>query len=105
MDNINKDIEAYKFSETAREKPYFKEGIREFLKNKLYDPFSFGFQNLTDRGIYKIHGWVFDFRPLLKKFVYKSSVYGLQEGFFINKGNLRKVIRGRIYYIREIPKE
>jgi len=98
---INNKIFAYKFSNTAREKPIFKETIKDFLNKIMNDQFRFGYHNLKDSGRYKLLGWSFDFSPHLKKYVYKDSG-GIHEGYFLNKTNCRKMAYGKIQYIKEI---
>jgi len=100
--DINENITHYKFSECATENPPIIKGtIENFLKEKLENSFSFGYWNLRQNGIFKLSGWVFDFRSYLKHYVFKSS-WGIEEGYFLNKTNLRKSVRGRIIYIKEI---
>ena len=57
--------------------------------------------NLLNRGIYKRMGFIYDFKDILKKYVYKTN-FGIYEGFAPNKTLLRKNIHTRIYYILEI---
>ncbi len=100
--DINENIPFWKFSECASQYPPKIEGtIENFLKKVMLNPFAFGFHNLKELGIYKIHGWAFDFSGYLKRYVYKTSC-GIQEGYFLNKSNIRKIAGTRIIYIKEI---
>lgn len=102
MENeINKNVICWKFSETAKEKPLIKGNIKDFLNKVMFNPFMFGYYNLNKSGIYRLLGYAFDFRPYLKEYVYKTN-YGIQEGYFLNKENVRKNTHTHIAYILEI---
>jgi len=102
MTDINENIRHYKFSECAKDKaPILKGTIEDFLKKIMYNPISFGFNNLKETGFYLLEGWKFDFKPYLKKYVYKT-IWGINEGYFINKTNCRKVAGTEVIYIKEI---
>ena len=103
---INKDIKInelpiYKFTTTDAKKPNYPEKARDFLKNRYNKNFMFGIDNLKQYGIYKIMGWIIDFKPILKKFIVKQDNY-LYECYAFNKTDLRNSIFGKIEYIREI---
>ena len=91
----------YKFTTTNAEKPIYKESAREFLKSKYNKSFMFGIDNLKQYGVYKIMGWIIDFKPILKKFIIKQDNY-LYECYAFNKTDLRNSIFGRIEYIKEL---
>jgi hypothetical protein len=66
---------------------------------------SYGISNydLISHGYYKLMGYLYDFKPYLKRFIYKQ--YGSwQEAYAPNKTTLRKVIYGRIDEIIELKK-
>jgi len=92
--------DAWKFSETATDKPELPE-VKEFLKSKYDNAFAFGTDNLCRSGIFRLLGWAFDFRPWLRRFIYKQ--YGSwSEIYAPNKTAIRKVVYGRIDLIQEI---
>ena len=98
-----KKVNAWVFSETAEEKPKLKgKSEEDFLINLYSNKFNFGFMNLKETGIYRLMGWAFDFKPFLKKYVYKTRAYGLEEGYFLNKSDLRRLTGSRVLYIKEI---
>ncbi len=100
--DINENIPCWKFSECATDTPpKIKGTIENFLKKKLFNPFEFGHYNLRNTGIYRLSGWAFDFRGYLKEYVFKTN-YSIEEGYFINKTNIRKVVCTRVLWIREI---
>lgn len=98
---------AYKFSNTALEtQPNILKlngndiSPEEFLKLKYGGGIAFGIDNLLKSGVYRIHGWKFDFRPYLHRYVYCQ--YGTwTEAWAPNKTALRKVIIGKIDEIIE----
>jgi len=99
LNNVN----AWIFSETAKEKPKIKGKSPEYFLINLYEnPFNFGYMNVKQTGIYRLLGWAFDFRPFLRKYVYKTYAYGLEEGYFLNKTSLRKNAGSKVLYIKEI---
>jgi hypothetical protein len=72
----------------------------EFLK-KAYVRFYTNNDNLIKYGRYKSLGYIFDFRPLLKKYLFKQ--YGnWTEAYAPNKSALRKAIYGKIDKIIEL---
>lgn len=72
----------------------------EFLK-RAYVRFYTNNENLIRFGYYKERGYKYDFKPYLKKYLYKQ--YGdWTEAFAPNKSLLRQVIGGRIDKIIEI---
>ena len=46
--------------------------IKDWLESKYKSSCAFGIDNLTN-GVYKLGGWCFDFRPYMKKYIYKSE--------------------------------
>lgn len=71
-----------------------------FLKD-AYIRFYTNNNNLINYGYYKSMGYKYDFKPYLKKYLYKQ--YGnWQEAFAPNKTLLRQVIYGRIDKIVEL---
>ena len=93
-------VSAWKFSETAKDKPELPDA-KEFIKDKYSNAFAFGTNNLCRSGIFKLAGWAFDFRPLLRRFVYKQYNQW-SEIYAPNKTTVRKVVYGRITKIQEI---
>lgn len=76
------------------------ENPKGFLK-QAYVRFYTNNNNLISYGYYKLMGYMYDFRPYLKKYVYKQ--YGdWIEVYAPNKTLLRQVIVGRIDKIVEI---
>lgn len=97
-----KRVYAFKFSETAKEKPILEaETVEEFLKKNYLSRYSFGNDNLRRFGVYKEKGWEFDFKPFLKKYLVKQYD-SWQEYYAPNKTLLRKTISGAITKIVEI---
>ncbi len=73
---------------------------KSFLE-RAYQRFYTNNDNLLRYGHYKLMGYRYDFKPFLKKFLYKQ--YGeWREVFAPNKTILRKVIYGKIDKIIEI---
>lgn len=72
----------------------------EFLKEKYQRGCIFGLDNLHHRGVYRLSGWEFNFRPFLKRFVVKQ--YGSwHECYAPNKTALRNSTYGAIEKIVE----
>jgi hypothetical protein len=95
-------INIFKFSATATETPTKTiDNPIDFLKSKYTKGYIFGLDNLQRQGIYKLMGWAYDFRPLLKKYIVKQYG-GWQEYYAPNKTLLRQTIYGRIDKIVEI---
>ena len=72
----------------------------DFL-DKAYTRFYTNNQNLIRYGYYKLMGYMYDFRPYLKKYVYKQYDSWF-EAYAPNKTKLRSVIFGKIDKIIEI---
>jgi len=73
----------------------------EFVKNKFSGGYQFGKDNLLRYGTYKLLGYAYNFKPLLKKYLYKQ--YGQwTEAYAPNKTLLRKSVYGRIDKIIEL---
>ena len=98
-------MDAFPFSETATEqKPNIFDRCataREFLECKYDRGLVFGLDSLRSTGFYKLLGWAFDFRPYMKKYVYKQYDQW-HEAYAPNKTLLRRSISGRIQRIVEI---
>lgn len=76
------------------------ENPKAFLK-KAYQRFFTNNDNLIRYGYYKLMGYQYDFKPYLKKYLYKQ--YGdWREVYAPNKTLLRQAIGGRIDKIIEI---
>jgi hypothetical protein len=72
----------------------------DFL-NKAYTRFYTNNDNLLRYGVYKLMGYVYDFKPFLKKYLYKQ--YGSwNEAYAPNKTKLRQVVYGKITQIIEL---
>lgn len=75
---------------------------KEFLK-RAYVRFYTNNDNLVRFGYYRLMGYQYDFKPYLKKYLYKQ--YGdWREAYAPNKTLLRQVIGGRIEQIIELNK-
>ena len=99
------DLQIYKFTNTNSKKPEFnKITAREFLKSKYNKNFCFGIENLKQYGVYKIMGWIIDFKPVMKKFIVKQYD-SLFEAYAYNKTDLRNSIFGKINYTQKIKIE
>jgi hypothetical protein len=86
------DVFAYKFSPTAtKEKPLLgNASIGEFLRMKFDKGCHFGTDELLRSGHYKFHGWSFDFRPFLSKYLYNVvNSRQWQEVYAPNKRGVR----------------
>jgi len=97
-------MESYKFSNTAvKNRPDILNGKTEieFLKTKYQRGCFFGLDNLHRIGGYKIHGWYFNFKPFLQKFIVKQYD-SWQEYYAPNKTLLRNSIYGKIQQIVKI---
>lgn len=96
-------IPHYKFTDTDAKPLLITEDYAPdfFLKRVLNSPFNFGANNIMSHGVYKEKGWAYNLRAYLKKYVYKQHGQWY-ESYAINKGNLRKLVRGRIHKIIEI---
>lgn len=76
------------------------ENPKDFLK-KAYVRFFTNNDNLLRFGVYKLLGYSYNFKPLLKKYLYKQ--YGQwNEAYAPNKTLLRQVTYGRIDKIIEL---
>ena len=62
---------------------------------------SFSLNNLTREGCYRCMGWLYDYRPYLKKYLYKQYDRW-QEAYAPTRSHLRKVTYGRIEKIIEL---
>jgi len=72
----------------------------DFL-NEAYTRFYTNNENLINHGYYKSLGYIYDFKPYLKKYLYKQ--YGSwYEAYAPNKTKLRSVIFGKIDRIIEL---
>ena len=72
----------------------------DFL-DKAYTRFYTNNENLVNYGYYKLMGYKYDFKPYLKKYLYKQ--YGSwREAYAPNKTKLRGVVFGKIDRIIEL---
>lgn len=72
----------------------------DFL-DKAYIRYYTNNQNLISYGYYKLMGYKYDFKPYLKKYLYKQYD-SWREAYAPNKTSLRRVIHGKIDKIVEI---
>lgn len=73
---------------------------KDFLK-RAYVRFYSNNNNLIRYGVYRLMGYEYNFKPYLKKYLYKQ--YGnWHEAYAPNKTTLRAVIGGRIDKIMEL---
>jgi|GEM_PF-2603340 len=70
----------------------------KYIKDKMENGSSFGIDNLTQYGIYKLQGYAYDCKHFLKRYVYKQHG-SWSEAYALNKNNLKK---HRGYNIAEI---
>jgi hypothetical protein len=101
MKNLIQTVVGYPFVSHVpqNERPTISDA-KAFLK-KAYVRFYTNNDNLIRFGYYKVMGYKYDFKPFLKKYLYKQ--YGQwNEAFAPNKTLLRSVIGGRIDKIIEI---
>ncbi len=94
-------LSSYQFSSDAPQ-PDILEGKTpmEFLRSKYTRGCIFGLDHLKSRGVYRLRGWEFNFRPYMKRFVVRQ--YGTwQEYYAPNKTALRNSIYGEIQKIVE----
>jgi hypothetical protein len=64
--------------------------VQQFLASKFSGGYCFGVHELTREGIYKEMGYVYDFRPFLKKFLVNDHDH-LYAAYAPNRTMLRKV--------------
>lgn len=89
------NIAYYKFSDTALPEPHKEllENTKGFLNDLLSNKYHFGAIEVSKTGIYKYMGWKYDFRPMLKRYVF--NCYGSwSDGYALNRKNLRKLNSG-----------
>lgn len=79
------------------------ENPKDFL-NRAYIKGFTNNDNLLSYGVYKLMGYRYDFKPLLKKYVYKQYD-DWTEVYAPNKTKLRQVVGGKIDMILEIPQK
>ena len=97
------DIKANKFSTTATlQYPILKGSVKEFLHAKYDNSCSFGIDNLMRNGVFQLSGWIFDFKPHLKRYLYRQYEQWV-EVYAPNKTLLRSAVCGGIDEIVEIP--
>jgi len=97
------NMQAYKFVKTDSLCPDVLSGKseQEFLRLKYQRGMMFGLDTLQKTGTYRLSGWSFNFRPFMKRFLYKR--YGeWVEVYAPNKTSLRNSVYGRIQEIIEI---
>lgn len=73
----------------------------EFAKSRYNDPCSMHLSNLKYHGCIKCMGWRYDFRDVLKRYVYKQHGFWY-EVYAPNKTLLRKSTCGKIDKILEV---
>jgi len=96
------EVDAFKFSDTATEKPTLNDStVFDFLNDKYTHGMVFGIENLKAYGGYKLMGWFFNFRPYLNLYVVKQYDNWYQ-AYAPNKTMLRNTIYGRIDKIVEV---
>ena len=96
-------IESYPFSTCASPIPpdiFHGQTPEQFLASKYQRGYIFGLDNLKRYGSYKLHGWNFNFRPVMKKFLVKQHGYW-EEVWARNKTAIRNSTYGRIEAIQE----
>lgn len=76
-------------------------GAKDYLTSMYNGKHHSQIRNLHKWGVVKIGGYSYDFKPLLKKYVYKQYG-GWTECYAPNKTLLRKSIYGRINKIIEL---
>ena len=76
---------------------------KEFIERKYSGGLQFGIEGLQSNGVYLYMGWSFEFKQLLKRYLYKQHNQW-HECYAPNKALLRKSVYGRINEIIEIPK-
>lgn len=72
-----------------------KESLHNFLAKEYANSFTFGFNNLSSSGIYRLGGRAYDFKPYLQKILVKQYDRW-QEYYAPNKTTLRKCLYGRV---------
>lgn len=79
------------------------ENAKDYLKQVYSNKFHGQISDLRSYGYVKIMGYRYNFKPLLKKFIYKQ--YGVwTEAYAPNKTLLRSSVYGRIDQIIELTK-
>lgn len=76
----------------------------EFLNKHYHSGYSGAKHGLLSNGTYKLMGYRYDFKPFLKRFIYKQ--YGTwTEAYAPNKTKLRNAVYGKIDEIVELTKK
>ena len=99
------EIPHYPFTSNADKKdiiPEISENPEKFLEKVLSGRYGFGANEVMQTGWYKELGWTYDFRPLLKRFIYKQRDFGWTENYALDVSNLRKLVYGKIIEIKEL---
>jgi len=91
-------VKGIKFTSSACGDVAIIDNEKEFLKKKYSDGFSFGIWELKRTGCFKCLGWLYDFRPHLKKYLVKQY-NNWSEEYAPNKTAIRKSTHGRIQRI------
>lgn len=98
-------VQFYKFSQYATSEQTLNiDNPVEFIKSKYSNPFNFGVDNLKRYGIYKLHGWVYNLKPYMNKYIVKQYDTW-SEYYAINKTTLRNTINGKIDKIIDITNQ
>jgi hypothetical protein len=95
------DVYAWAFNSSQKCKPLLNAGptAKDFLRHKYVN--GCVDMGIMETGIYRLMGWAFDFRPFLRRFVYKQ--YGQWwELYAPDKTMVRKAVHGRITEIVEV---
>jgi hypothetical protein len=99
---MNTKVNVYKFSVTATETPALEiNNPMEFLNSKYQNGYISGLHELQRSGIYKLMGWIYDFKPFLNRYLVKQHG-DWTEYYAPNKTKLRATIYGRIQEIHQI---
>lgn len=98
-------VSAYKFNAAAGDRPRFKEHVKVegWLKGVYNGKYHSSLHDLRHYGYYHLHGWAFNLRPHLRRFLIRQR-YEWQEVWAPSRTTLRKTTYGRIHEIHEIPK-
>ena len=102
-------IQSYKFSTAPAVPPVAPDILgsntpEQFLKRIYQRDSMFGLDNLKASGYYRIHGWAYNFRPFMKRFVV-CQYDSWQSQWAPNVTALRRATYGRIQEVVEIPKK
>ena len=96
-----KDLENYRDSQAYKLMEKLNNGIDLTRDEKTGGIFNGSFH---DSGVYKLMGYMFDFRPYMKKYLVKVKYYGWVEMYSFDRTSIRKnsVFPSRILKIVEL---